>query len=78
MTTSKIMWTSVISTPGAQYLTADAKHFYLGTPLDHAEYMRMKIELIPHIFINKYDLNTKVKDGYVYMKIIRGMWEQGS
>ena len=35
--------------------------------------MQMKIELIPQESINEYDLNTKVKDGYVYMKIIKGV-----
>ena len=74
ITTSKIMWNLVISTPGAQYSAADVKFFYLGTPLDRAEYMRMKIDLIPQEFIDEYDLNTKVKDGYVYMKIIKGMY----
>ena len=29
LTTSKIMWNSVISTPGARFMTGDASNFYL-------------------------------------------------
>ena len=47
LTTSKVMWNSVISTPGAKYACADAKNFYLTTPLDRFEYTRMRIDLIP-------------------------------
>ena len=34
LTTSKIMWNLVISTPGARFACADAQNFYLCTPLD--------------------------------------------
>ena len=39
LTTSKLMWNSVISTPGAKYVCADVKNFYLVTPLDRFKYM---------------------------------------
>ena len=34
LTTTKLMWNSVISTPEAKYMCADIKSFYLETPLD--------------------------------------------
>ena len=34
LTTPKIMWNSVISTLGARFSCADAKNFYLCTPLE--------------------------------------------
>ena len=34
MLTAKLMWNSVISTPGAQYAGMDIKNFYLGTRMD--------------------------------------------
>ena len=49
------------------------KNFYLCTPLDRYKYMRMPIALIPEEFIKLYDLAGKVKNGYVYMEIQRGM-----
>ena len=68
------MWNSVISTPGAKYACADVKNFYLETPLNRYEYMRMPINLIPQEIIDLYDLAPKVKNGYVYMEIQKGMY----
>ena len=79
LTTSKVMWNSVISTQGARYACVDVKNFYLMTPLDRYEYMRMKIDLFPPELIELYNLAPKVKYdakgvGYVYMEIRRGMY----
>ena len=68
------MWNGVISTPGLRYICADVKNFYLETHLDRYKYMRMQIKLIPQEFIDLYVLNTKVKNGYVYIEIQKGMY----
>ena len=34
LTTSKLMWNSVLSTEGAKYMCLDIKNFYLSAPLD--------------------------------------------
>ena len=47
ITTSKIMWNSAVSTRGARYMCADAGNFYLATPWDCPEYMRLPVELVP-------------------------------
>jgi hypothetical protein len=47
LTTSTCLWNSVISTPGAKYMCLDVKNFYLGTPMEHFEYLRIPIKLIP-------------------------------
>ncbi len=62
LTTSKIMWNSVVSTPGAKYLCADMKNLYFCTPLDRYEYMRMPIALIPDEFIKLNNLAGKDKN----------------
>ena len=36
--------------------------------------MRIPIKLIPQEFIYFYDLAPKVKNGYIYMEISRGMY----
>ena len=74
LTTTKDMWNSVISTQNARYMCADVKNFYLCTPLERYEYMRMPINLIPQEFIDLYDLGSKVKNGYVYIEIQCGMY----
>ena len=36
--------------------------------------MRMPIELIPPEFAQAYNLSEKVQNGYVYMRIVHGMY----
>ena len=55
-------------------MCADAGNFYLATPLDRPEYMRIPVELVPQEFIDANNLASKIKNGYVYMKIIRGIY----
>ena len=38
---AKLLFNSPISTPGAKLFGVDIKNFYLNTPLDHFEYMRL-------------------------------------
>jgi hypothetical protein len=74
MVTSKILWNSVVSTPGAKYCCADVKNFYLETPMDRYEYMRIPLRTIPDAFIEAYDLKPKIYKGYLYMEIRKGMY----
>ena len=73
--TTKIMLNSVISTRGARYMTADAGNFYLATPMERKEYLRIAVNLIPQEFMDLYGLHDKVKNGYVYCEMVRGMYE---
>jgi len=60
--TVKLLLNSVVSTPNAKFMTIDVKDFYLNTPM-------------PADFVKQYDLAAKVTgDGYVYVKIRRGMY----
>ena len=54
-------------------MCADAGNFYLETPLDYPEYTRIPVELVPQEFIDADNLASKIKNGYIYMKIIRGI-----
>ena len=40
LTTSKLLWNSIISTDDAGFAALDVGNFYLGTPLERYEYMR--------------------------------------
>jgi hypothetical protein len=60
LTTSKCLWNSTISTEGANYMGLDVKSFYLGTPMDSCEYMRIPIKLIPQEIIAEYNLLSLV------------------
>ena len=45
--TAKLLFNSVISTPGARFVTLDLKNFYLKTPLPQPRYMHMQLSLLP-------------------------------
>ena len=75
MMTVKMHLTSVILTRGAQYCTIDLKDFYLNTPMEWSDYMRMTLKDLPQEFFNMYNL-TKIAedDGHVYIRIQKGMY----
>ena len=43
ITTSKILWNSILSTKNAKYMCLDIKNFYLCAPMERYEYMKMPI-----------------------------------
>jgi hypothetical protein len=74
ITTFKILLNSILSTPNAKACCADVKNFYLNTPMDESEYMRIPITLIPDEIIQEYHLLTFVHKEYVYVRIDKGMY----
>ncbi len=70
----KLLWNSTISTKGACFAGANIKNMYLKTPLERSEYMKMPLSLFPQDIINRYGLNDKALNGYVYMEICKGMY----
>lgn len=43
MLVAKILFNSIISTPGARFMTMDISNFYLMTPLLRPEYLRIRL-----------------------------------
>ena len=72
--TVKLLLNSTISTPGARFICLDVKNFYLNTPMDRYEYMRLPIELIPEEIIIKYNLQAIAHNGWIYCEIRKGMY----
>ena len=56
MMVAKILFNSVVSTPGARFMTMDISYFYLNTPLKQPEYLRVKLSDIPEEIIVQYNL----------------------
>ncbi|KAL7482169.1 hypothetical protein ACHAW6_007857 [Cyclotella cf. meneghiniana] len=52
----------------------DIKNFYLNTPMDHPEYVKLKLALIPAEIVKKYKLGEKQHNGWVYVQIDLGMY----
>ena len=57
MLTAKLLFNSVISTPGAKFMTMDLSNFYLMTPLPRPEYLHLKLSDIPTKIITEYCLD---------------------
>jgi hypothetical protein len=55
-------------------MCADIKNFYLNTPLDRPEYMRLPLSLTPQEIIDQYQLEEKANNGQVYIRIDKGMY----
>ena len=52
----------------------DVKNFYLNTPLDYYQYMKLQMNLIPQEIIDHYNLKDIEHDGYVHCEIQKGMY----
>ncbi|KAL7482175.1 hypothetical protein ACHAW6_007870 [Cyclotella cf. meneghiniana] len=74
LATAKLLFNSVISTPGATFHVGDLKNFYLNTPMERPEYMQPKFDLIPEEIVDNYKLHQYNKDGWIYVRIDLGMY----
>ena len=71
---TKILINSTISDAkdGARFMSADIKDYFLATPMEQAEYMKVQYKHIPEDIRTKYNLQDKVtKDNCIYIKIKR-------
>ena len=77
MVETKLLVNSTISdaSKGAKFMSMDLKDYFLATPMDRNEYMRVKLKYFPADIISRYNLMTLVAaDGYIYIKIKKGMY----
>eukprot|EP00804_Cyclotella_cryptica_P031011 CCRYP_013601-RB/>CCRYP_013601-RB protein AED:0.37 eAED:0.20 QI:0/-1/0/1/-1/1/1/0/551 len=70
----KLMINSVLSRKGVHFCTFDIANFYLCTPLDRPEYIKIKLSEIPQEFITEYNLLHHVHNGWVYFEICKGLY----
>jgi hypothetical protein len=74
LTTAKILFNSVVSTPGAKFASFDIKNFYLNNPIDWYEYMRIPVRDIPPTIMEQYNLAPIVHNGVLLVEIRKGMY----
>jgi hypothetical protein len=71
----KLLINSTISPLGAKLLGFDLANFYLNTPMPNPKYMGLHLDIIPDKIIIHYNLcNIVTPDGWVYIKIQKGMY----
>ncbi len=74
ITTSKILWNSVLSTKNAKYMCLDIKNFYLTTALEYFIYMKMPLSLFPLWIREQYNMDACAHKGFVYICMERAVW----
>jgi hypothetical protein len=75
LTTAKCVLNRTISTPNARFMVVNIKDFYLNTPLERYEYMRLPLAMIPDKIIKQYQLRQlATPDGWIYIEIRKGMY----
>ena len=56
-------------------MTFDIRNYYLQTPLDRPEYVRIKLYDIPQDFVDEYNLQDFADaNGWVYFEIKNGVY----
>ncbi len=52
----------------------DIKNFYLTAAMDYYECMKIPLALFPEWIKKQYNLNTRARDGFVFLEIQRAVW----
>ena len=68
LTTSKILWNSILSIEDEKFIGINIRNFYLCTPLDRYEYMKMLLSLFLKHIKKQYNLKEKAKNGFIFLK----------
>ena len=70
----KLTINDVLSTPQARFACFDISNFYLGTPLDRPEFVRIRLADITQEFIDEYDLTKYAHNGWIHFEINKGVY----
>ena len=72
---AKLLFNSVVLTPGARFMTMNISNFYLVTPLKRPEIIRINLREIPDKMIKEYKLNgIATTNGSIYIRPDKGMY----
>ena len=55
--TAKLLFNRILSRQKAKFMTIDIAHFYLTTPMDDYEYLRMHVRDVPSEITEEHYLN---------------------
>ena len=73
LTVVKVLLNATVSA-NAHFVTADIKDFYLGTPLDRPEFIRLPLKYLPTKFLDLYSLHPFIHNGSILFIIEKGMY----
>ena len=72
--TAKLIFNSLLSTKNVKFMCSDISNFYLKTPMNRYEYMKLSFDIIPEEIIQQYNLRNLAHKGFVYMEIQKDMY----
>ena len=72
--TIKILLSSVVSSTWEKFMTEDVKNFYLKTPMDEPEYMKIPVRLVPDEINVEYKVSEFEHTGYIYVQLNKCMY----
>ena len=68
--TVNLLLNSIVYTLNAHLMTIYIKDFYLNTPMERSEYMRLKLSNLPKSVLLQYNIEARAtRDGYVHVDI---------
>jgi hypothetical protein len=74
LTVTKAILSSVCSTKAALYTNMNIKNYYLGTPLERYEYVRIPVSMVPEKIMDEYNLHALVHNRYLFVEVRKGMY----
>ena len=74
LTAKNILLNGMVSSIWAKFITADVKNFYLNTPMEGPEYMKIPVRLIPDEIKVEYKVSEFEHAGYVFVQINKGIY----
>ena len=72
--TVKLHLNSIVSTPNGKFPDINISNFYLDTPLDWLLYAHIAVKYVPQQFIDEYNLASIITEGYLHLKVVKGMY----
>ena len=69
--TEKLLFNSVLSRKNAKFMIIDIVNFYLMTPMDQFEHLRMNVKTIPDEIAKECDLGKIEHDTWVHTEIYK-------
>jgi hypothetical protein len=74
MVSIKLLLNAVLAKKGRRFMTLDIKDFYLGTPMDRKEYMKIAVDQFPEEARAQFINPGMVKNGHVLVEINKGIY----
>ena len=75
MLVAKLLFNSVVSTPGARFMAMDISNFYLIAPLTRLEFICTNLRDIPEEIMKEYKLKGIITaNGSVYIRADKGIY----